>query len=202
MNDPFDCQKIIDKINDKYVLNGLESLLSIDPEQEYGEFRITLVKKDEPDGVIASASGTSFKNVLELEILNRRTGIEWRFANNSTTKGAGLLLLDLVSCYAAQKKMELNITARPLLMKHATEKNHTKLYKFYEKAGMKPNSNEAIENGRRHKKYKTTANNLRQALHNRYKGGTRRQLRQQRRQQRRHTIRALPARAHSSYEVK
>ena len=166
----FDCQKIIDKIEERFKIVGLESLLEVRPDVE-SEFYVSLSKKEDIAEEIAHINGNSFGNgILYIETLNR-----YGFGSNNSTKGSGQLLLDLVACFAAKNNMTLTLVAMP---DSAAEmpKNNMRLYNFYERAGLKPKGNERVFAGSRRKHYKTGANNLRKSLHERYKGGARQKM--------------------------
>ncbi len=167
----FDCQKIIDKIQERFIIEDLGSLMSIGP-GEASDFYVRLAKKEDPTVKVAHINGQTFGNgVLYIETLHR---YGFGGANNST-KGAGLLLLDLVSCFAAKNNLTLTLVAMP---NSAAEmpKNNMRLYNFYERAGLKPLGEERVVMGSRRKHFRTAANNLRKSLHERYKGGRKRTL--------------------------
>lgn len=162
----FDCQKIIDKIKERFKINGLESLLAVQSDKE-SEFFVELLDKTGATS-LAHINGNSFGNgTLYIETLHRHG-----YGSNNSTKGAGLLLLDLVSCYAVQNNMQLTLVAMPNSVEEVAE-NNMRLYKFYNNAGLKSNGPERKAFGSRRKHYRTSANNLRRALQNRYKGGAR-----------------------------
>jgi hypothetical protein len=162
----FDCQKIIDKIGERFIIEDLDSLMSIGP-GEASDFYVQLVKKEDPSIEVAHINGQTYGNgIIYIETLHR---YGFGGANNST-KGAGLLLLDLVSCFAARNNLTLTLVAMP---NSAAEmpKNNMRLYNFYERAGLKPSGDERVVSGVRRKHFRTAANNLRKSLQNRYKGG-------------------------------
>jgi len=166
------CQKIIDKITARFDIAGLESLLGIEPNQEK-LFYISLFKKGTNAPEIAFVSGNSFKpNKLYIVELQRAG-----FGSNISTKGAGLLLLDLVACYAAHQNMQLVFEALPSAN---SKSNNMGLYNFYNRAGMKASGPERVVGDSRSKSYSTKPNNLRTALASRYKGGRRRTRRRRR----------------------
>lgn len=172
----FDCQKIINKIQERFVIKDLDSLMSIGPGKA-SDFYVKLVKKkdpsvkveDEDEVEVAHINGQTYgSGLIYVETLHR---YGFGGANNST-KGAGLLLLDLVSCFAAKNNLTLTLVAMP---ESAAEipKNNMRLYNFYERAGLKPLGVERVVSGVRRKQFRTSANNLRKSLQNRYKGGRR-----------------------------
>lgn len=160
----FDCQKIIDKIQERFTLKGLESLDSI---EENDAFIIVLSKKDNPEEEVAQALGYLSGGSLYLDTLHR-----YGFGSNNSSKGAGLLLLDLISCFAAKNKRQLLLSAIPSCGGNNIENNNMRLYNFYERAGHKATGPEVKVNATRRKNFSTSANNLRRALQNRYKGGS------------------------------
>ena len=71
--------------------------------------------------------------------------------------------------------MQLTLVAMPNSVEDVAE-NNMRLYKFYNNAGLKSNGPERKAFGSRRKHYQTSANNLRRALQNRYKGGARKKM--------------------------
>lgn len=170
MAEEFDCQKIIDKIEKRFKIDGLDSLLAVQSDKE-SKFTVDLFDKDSRKPIALIDGNSSGNGILYIENLYR-----YGFGSNNSTKGAGLLLLDLVSCYAAKNNMQLTLDAMPNSVEGIAE-NNMRLYKFYNNAGLKSNGPERKVFGSRRKHYRTSANNLRQALQNRYKGGRRRRTR-------------------------
>ncbi len=162
----FDCQKIIEKIQERFDVKGLDSLLGLRPGIA-SDFYVSLSKKENPAVEIAHINGQTYKSgVLYIETLHRY-GFN---GSNNSTKGVGLLLLDLVSCFAAKNNMPLTLVAMPDSAANMP-KNNMRLYNFYERAGLKPLGAERVAMGVRRKHFRTEPNNLRKSLHERYKGG-------------------------------
>jgi hypothetical protein len=159
------CPKIINKIQERFLLSGLESLASI---KENDTFLIKLSKKDNPKEEVAHASGYLIGGNLYLDTLHR-----YGFGYNNSSKGAGLLLLDLVSCFAAKNNQPLSLSARPDCGGTNIKNNSMRLYNFYECAGHKATDPEVKNGAKRWKIFTTNANTLRRALQSRYKGGKR-----------------------------
>ncbi len=168
----FDCQKIINKIEERFIIEDLNSLMSIGPD-ETSDFYVRLAKKEDPTIKVAHINGQTFGNgIIYVETLHR---YGFGFGANDSTKGAGLLLLDLVSCFAAKNNLTLTLVAMPNSAENMP-KNNMQLYYFYEGAGLKPLGNESVVMGSRRKHFRTTSNNLRKSLHERYKGGSRQKM--------------------------
>lgn len=168
------CQKIINKINERFVITGLESLFNDDEDL----FEISVAKKDDPDEEVATVSGNKRPDEQQIYIdILERTG---HSEGNNSTKGIGLLLLDLVACYATDKELYLAFDATPN-SGGAVNNNDMRLYEYYNRAGMKAANNETRNaSGTRSKSYLTAPNNLRTALQSRYSGGKRRTRRRRR----------------------
>jgi len=166
----FDCQKIIDKIEERFIIEDLGSLMSIGP-GEASDFYVKLFKKDDPSIEVAHINGQTFGNgIIYVETLHRY-GFDGKTPSaNNSTKGTGLLLLDLVSCFAAKNNLTLTLAAMPNSAANMP-KNNMRLYNFYERAGLKPLGAERVVMGSRRKHFRTEPNNLRKSLQNRYKGG-------------------------------
>jgi hypothetical protein len=161
------CQKIIDKIQERFIITGLQSLQEITPGSS-SDFYVSLAKKEKPGEEIAHINGQTYAApILYIETIHRIG-----YGKNNTTKGAGLLLLDLVSCYAAQHNLEIRFVAIPGLVNNNIPGN-TRLYNFYKHAGHKTDNIEKKGFGPRRKHFQTSANNIRTVLSNRYKGGRR-----------------------------
>ncbi len=161
----FDCKKIIEKIEEGFVITGLESF-------DDNTFYVSVAKKENPDEEIAYVSGYIFddkRKQIYLDVIHRL-----RFGKNNSTKGIGLLLLDLVGCHAIKKGLSLSFDAVPSCGGENIPNNNMRLYNYYNRHGMKATGAETINNnGTRRRNYLTKPNNLRTALQSRYKGGKR-----------------------------
>jgi hypothetical protein len=159
----FDCKRIIDKIEERFVITGLESL-------DDDTFYISVAKKENPDEELAYCSGYIWddeRKQIYLDIIHRL-----RFGENNSTKGIGLLLLDLVACHAIKKGLSLSFDAVPSCGGANIENNNMRLYNYYNRHGMKAAGAETINNnGTRRRIYLTSPNNLRTALQSRYSRG-------------------------------
>lgn len=171
----FECQKIINKIEERFIITGLESLDDDDDDTFY----IGVAKKENPDEEVAYVSGYKYDDTSQIyiDILHRHG-----FGANNSTKGIGLLLLDLVACHALKKEYYLAFEAVPSSGGANIENNNNRLYNYYNRAGMKAAGNESVNNnGTRRRNYLTAPNNLRTALTSRYAGGKRKRTKRRRR---------------------
>jgi hypothetical protein len=154
---------ILEKLLEKYDIDGLDSLLEITPDGVH-EFTVALYKKGEARNAaipVAIISGNAGYGELDIAHLSRDK-------SNNSTKGTGRLLLELVASRAADLGLTLTLIAIP----KRNNKNNMRLYNFYNSVGLNRLGEEVRikqENGRlnRWQKYHTTANKLRE----RFTGG-------------------------------
>ena len=169
----FKCKKIFAKIKSRFIISGHEILFNNDKDIPK-DFYITLAKKEEPEKSIAHINGKivtlrSGQKILYIDTLHRY-GFD---GSNNSTKGAGLLLLDLVSCYAAKNNLTVILFAVPSSGRNNIKENNMRLYNFYEHAGLTAIGSEKKKNNTRKKIYRTKPNNLMRSLKSRYSGGGR-----------------------------